>query len=270
MVGDTLVAMGRQGTPGRWPQWVAAGIVVAAAWALYAVWRSPNRDDYATYGAFAAAVIVIVPAVLAWAQRKSSGSAAVVAELDPAVRDLTQEEQAGKPAGQVGTQIPRPAQSRVSRLMLSAVQNASTLTGADKAFALGAVIGAAVLAAPERVGWLIADAETTARSIEEAPQRWLALAGVAGAVAVADPDRGEAIARSIEDAGYRSDALGRVAAVVAVADPDRGEAIARSIDHAFPRSDALARIAALVAVADPDRGEAMAARSRKRTTGRMR
>jgi hypothetical protein len=175
--------MGRRGKPGRWPQWAAAGIVVAAAWVLYAVWRSPNRDDYATYGAFAVAVIVIVPAVLAWAQRKSSGSAlniveldpsvegltqeqrkpsgsaADIAELDPSLGDLRQEQQSEDPAGQAGTPTRSPPQSWISALLLSAVRDAATLTGAEKVSALSEIIRAAVLAAPERVKWLVDDAE---------------------------------------------------------------------------------------------------------------
>jgi hypothetical protein len=67
------------------------------------------------------------------------------------------------------------------------------------------------------------------------------------AVAVADPDRGEAVAHSIKDASYRSEALAQVAAPVAVADPDRGEAVAHSIENASWRSIALANLAHLLA-----------------------
>jgi hypothetical protein len=55
-------------------QWAVAGIIVIVVWTLYAVWRSPSRDSYATYGAFAVAVVVIIPGMLAWARRKSTDS----------------------------------------------------------------------------------------------------------------------------------------------------------------------------------------------------
>ena len=104
--------------------------------------------------------------------------------------------QEGKTAGQAGTPMPGPAQSRIAASCSSPSGNASMLTGQNKAKALGAIIRAAVLATPERVGWLIAEAEAAARSVEDAALRGAALAGVAAAVAAADPGRGRAIARS--------------------------------------------------------------------------
>jgi hypothetical protein len=162
--------------------------------------------------------------------------------------------QEGKPARHARTQTPQPARPTASRLLLSAVQEASMLTGKDKSEALCAAIDAAVLIAPERVSWLITEAETTADSIADASLRSSALAQVAGAVAEADPERGEAIARSIQKASDRSFALGSVAAVVAKFDPERGEAIARSTLQPYE----LTRVAAAAAEADPERGEAIA------------
>jgi MFS family permease len=83
------MAMGR-GRLRRWPLWVFAGIAVVLLCVLYAVWRSPppRRDDLATYGAFAVAVIIIIPGVLAWARRRSSGGAADGAGLDGMVEHL--------------------------------------------------------------------------------------------------------------------------------------------------------------------------------------
>jgi hypothetical protein len=74
----------------RWPLWAFTGIVVVLIWALYAVWRSPQprRDDLATYGAFAVAVIIIIPGVLAWARRKSSYGAVDGESLDRTVEHL--------------------------------------------------------------------------------------------------------------------------------------------------------------------------------------
>jgi hypothetical protein len=149
--------------------------------------------------------------------------------------------------------------SQVNRLLMNAVHDALTLTGAEKANAVSALIPAAVLAAPERVGWLIAEAETTARSILDVSRRADALGRVAGAVASADPERAETIARSIEDAWMRADALGRVARAVASADPERAETIARSIEDAILRAFALASVAGAVASADADRAVWLAA-----------
>lgn len=42
-----------------WPLLLAAAIAVAAVWVLYAVGRSPHRDDLATYWGFAVAVVAL-------------------------------------------------------------------------------------------------------------------------------------------------------------------------------------------------------------------
>ena len=72
----------------RWPLWVVAGIAAATAAVLCVVWWSPHRDDYATYGAFAVAVIIVFPPLIAWRRRKSSGLAAGLNSLDSAVEQL--------------------------------------------------------------------------------------------------------------------------------------------------------------------------------------
>jgi hypothetical protein len=87
--------------------------------------------------------------------------------------------QEASPARQARMPMPRAAQSRISRLLLSAVHDASMLTGSEKASALSVIIRAALVAAPERVKWLIAEAETAARSIEDAAQRSSTLADLA-------------------------------------------------------------------------------------------
>jgi hypothetical protein len=43
-----------------WPVLWVVVVAGAAAWVLYAVWRSPQRNDLATYGAFAVALIALV------------------------------------------------------------------------------------------------------------------------------------------------------------------------------------------------------------------
>jgi hypothetical protein len=78
---DTLTSMG-QGRQRRGPVWATAGLVVAMTCVLYAVWRSPHRDDLATYGAFAVAVFAAVPGLSAWVRRRSSGKTAGSEDLD--------------------------------------------------------------------------------------------------------------------------------------------------------------------------------------------
>ena len=85
--------------------------------------------------------------------------------------------------------------------------------------ALARVAAAVAATDPDRRGWLIADAESTARTFKETSWRWVRCTEVAPVVVATDPDRGEAIARSIKNEDWRSDALGRVAAAVAAADP---------------------------------------------------
>ena len=72
----------------RWPFWVVAVTALVMAWVLYVVWRSHGRDDLATYGAFAVAVVIVFPGLLAWARRRSAGDAAAGEELDRVVEDL--------------------------------------------------------------------------------------------------------------------------------------------------------------------------------------
>ena len=125
------------------------------------------------------------------------------------------EETGQQEPGTRAPQPPRAARAGTSRLLMSAIQDASTLTGEKKARALSAIISAAIAVAPERVEWLTAEAETTARSIKDTSSRSGALAAVARVVAAADPARAawlaaeaERVARSIEDTSSRSRVLG--------------------------------------------------------------
>ena len=77
------------------------------------------------------------------------------------------------------------------------------------------IIRTAAVAAPECVGWLATEAKTAARPVRFSFLRNNPLAGIAEAVAAADPERAVAIARSIEDTFSRSGALVRIAQVVA-------------------------------------------------------
>src|SRR5579863_28118 len=66
---------------GRLRKWRSLGavtaIAVAVGWLLYLVWRSPSRDDLATYGAFALPVVALVAGwyARAWRKGKAAGTA---------------------------------------------------------------------------------------------------------------------------------------------------------------------------------------------------
>src|ERR1035438_10477238 len=62
--------MGR-GPRGIWRVAAVAAIMAGTIWLVYAVWRSPRRDDLSTFGAFAAAVAVIAAGLIgrAWHTR---------------------------------------------------------------------------------------------------------------------------------------------------------------------------------------------------------
>jgi hypothetical protein len=228
-------------------RWGVVVVVSAAGFAL-TWWICEGVigvDEGAALG-IAGAVLAVLLAVAAWwAPRDAT-------DVDRTVGDIAQG-QKETPAATAATEVPRPAPSQVRQLLLSAVQVAATLTGEEKALAQAQIISAAVVAAPERVEQLIADAETAARSVRDSSERSKALGWVALGMAVADPARGEALARSIGRKSDRSAALRQVATAVAFDDPVRGEAIARSIEDTLARSGALAQVAVEVAVADPER-----------------
>jgi hypothetical protein len=93
---------------------------------------------------------------------------------------------------------------------------------------------------PDRAARLLADAESTAYAAEsDKPE---ALSYIAGAVALADPERAESIAQSVISPIYRPSALGAVAMALVPTAPDRAERIAQS-------AESLHKMEALVAVA---------------------
>lgn len=65
---------------GRFRNWRSLGAVTAIAiivgWLLYLIWRSPSRDDLATYGAFALPVVALVAGWYVWAWRKGKAAGA--------------------------------------------------------------------------------------------------------------------------------------------------------------------------------------------------
>ena len=136
---------------------------------------------------------------------------------------------------------------------------ARSITGDDlwQTAALAGVARSVAATQPDRARRLAKDAEAIARGT--APHhRPRALALVAGAVAVTDLDRGEAIARSITSDDWASRPLGGAAAAIAAVSPDRGEAIARTIADADRLAHALTDVAGAVLAADPGRARKLA------------
>src|SRR5690242_9907446 len=75
----------RREARGLWPVIVVAAVVVGTLWLVYAVWRSPHRNDLATFGSYVAAVAVVAAALItrAWEVRtRQSGDALQATELD--------------------------------------------------------------------------------------------------------------------------------------------------------------------------------------------
>ena len=66
--------MGRR-VRGLWPVAAIAAIAAGAAVLLFAVWRSPHRNDLIAYGGLAATVVTIATGWMSWAWRTRSNSA---------------------------------------------------------------------------------------------------------------------------------------------------------------------------------------------------
>jgi hypothetical protein len=69
---------------GLWRAVAVAAVAAVTIWLVYAVWRSPHRDDLSTFGSFAAALAVIAAGVMgrAWRRRSARAAAAGPNELD--------------------------------------------------------------------------------------------------------------------------------------------------------------------------------------------
>jgi hypothetical protein len=75
----------RREARGLWPLVVVTAIVGGTVWLVYAVWRSPHRNDLATFGSYVAAVAVVAVALItrAWEVRtRQLGNVLRAAELD--------------------------------------------------------------------------------------------------------------------------------------------------------------------------------------------
>ncbi len=102
-----------------WPPLLAAAIAVAAVWVLVAVWRSPHRNDLATYWGFAAAVVVPAAGWIAWVwARHKPDSVAVTGEELGRLADLLAgavKEEWEQAAGERGLLEPEPIPVRWQR-----------------------------------------------------------------------------------------------------------------------------------------------------------
>lgn len=110
--GRLLIVRGR--IRGWWPSVAIVLLAAVAWWLLYAVWRSPHRNELATYGAFAVPVVGLVAGWIAGTLRSKTnptGLATTGQDLDP-VTDLlamaakSQWERAAGERGLVAEPIP--------------------------------------------------------------------------------------------------------------------------------------------------------------------
>ena len=129
-----------------------------------------------------------------------------------------------------------------------------------RASAEAAVAEALAVTDAERAGRLVADAERSAQSIADPDRKAYALAAVAGALAVIDPDHAEQVAQSIPTLSRKAVALAALAEAVAAADPDRAgrliadaERATRPIPGVSGRAPALAAVARALALTDAER-----------------
>ena len=126
------------------------------------------------------------------------------------------------PAVHKDAEVSKDNRGRTIRLLIDAKRAAGTITDEySKAKALADIAGALAVADPDRAAQVIADAEQVARSITDEYSKAKALADIARALAAIDPDRAERIARSITDEYSKAKALADIAGALAVADPDR-------------------------------------------------
>lgn len=89
-----------------WPVAAALAIVIGTFWLVYAVWRSPHRNDLATFGSYAAAVTVVAVALIArtWEARAKRADDAIETQEVDRLADLL--------AGAVNEQWTRAAMDR--------------------------------------------------------------------------------------------------------------------------------------------------------------
>jgi hypothetical protein len=116
---------------------VVAAIVSGTLWLVYAVWRSPHRNDLATFGSYVAAVAVVAAALItrAWEVRaRQSGDALQATELDelPDLFARAVKDQWTRAAADRGLLQPDPIPVRWKRSSLPVAGPASAAVGSQR------------------------------------------------------------------------------------------------------------------------------------------
>ena len=149
---------------------------------------------------------------------------------------------------------------RAAATLTAAERNAQAIPPEDprKALALADIALALAVVDPDR-------AERTAQSITDRYQKARALAGIARTLTGTDPKRAADIAGSITDASMKAQALAGIAQILGSTDSEQAsrlwgeaEAAARTITHEQQQAQTLARIVLALAAADPDKAEHIA------------
>ena len=104
----------------------------------------------------------------------------------------------------------------------------------------------------QRAAAVLTAAERDAQAISKESRRALALASIAQALAVIDPDRAERTAQGIIDGHQKAHALAGIARTLAAIDPDRAEKTANVITDAPVKAQALADVAQVLAPGNPE------------------
>jgi len=126
--------------------------------------------------------------------------------------------------------------------LITSDRGADPATLAWKIRALADIARALAITDPDRATRVIVDAERIAQSLTDEDSKAEALADIARALAATDPDRAERIAQSLTDEDSKAWALIDIAGALAATDPDRAERIARSISREFQKVQALVAI----------------------------
>jgi Caspase domain len=137
-------------------------------------------------------------------------------------------EEAGSPEPADGDPPPgQPGQARHAGIVTDALRAAHSITSEGaQARALAAVAEALALTDPDRAARLAIDADRVAQSTPGEKPRAAAVAVVAGALATVAPDRAERAAESITGDGPKAQGLAAIAKVLAATDPDRATGLA--------------------------------------------
>jgi Caspase domain len=190
------------------------------------------------------------------AARQFTFTANAAVPADPKAQ-VTPAEAAGAPAttttapGDGPAEPAQPGRSRLADIVDGALRATHSVTEESfQAPALAAVADALAVADPDRAGRLAADAERVAQSIPDVHQRESALAAVLGSLAASDPDRAERAAQSVTGPSPRARALAAVGEALAASEADRATRLIADAERvADSVPDAKGKATALAAVA---------------------